>query len=466
MYRSLGLRIGLLVVVIAICAAGVVVAVPRLMKAPETTAKAATGPTTQLVAGKSNVLLVPESVSQALQVKTAAIEAATAPSPLQLDGWLILDPSRLVHVRTRFGGEVVEIGTIEGVSDDQSTSPRRCIRELRFGDEVEKGQLMAVVWSKELGEKKSELVDALSKLHLHQFTAARLEELYRKGAIPERSVREAEQDVDADEIAVARAKRTLTTWRLTDADIAQIEQEAAKIRDLEGKNDASIRANWARVEVRAAAKGVIVERNVAVGVVVDTQLDLFKVADLNRLEVMAHIYEEDLNLIETRPAEDRQWSIHVRSDPQSQSLDGRFDQIGPIIDSSQHTALVMGWVDNSENRLRIGQFITATINLPPPPHAVTVPLKSLVDQGGKYRVFVQTDPKLPEYTSRVVTPLGHCPGDKVYLSMQPPTGRSQPPGDGAYLRPGEIVVTSGALEMASAMDELIATRTAVAKSSE
>ncbi|HEY2840497.1 MAG TPA: efflux RND transporter periplasmic adaptor subunit [Pirellulales bacterium] len=459
MSRRLGLRIVVLSVLIAVCAAGAVVAVPRLMKQPPKSEPKESGPKTELVSGSRTVLRLPDQVAKIMDLQTAPIESATAPTPLQLDGWLILDPSRLVHVRTRFAGEVVEIGTIEGVSDDQSTSPRRCIRELRFGDEVNKGDLMAVVWSKELGEKKSELVDALSKLHLHQETAARLEELYRKGAIPERSVREAEQDVDADEITVSRVKRTLTTWRLTDADIAQIEEEAKKIRELNGKQDAAIRANWARVEIRAASKGVIVERNVAVGVNVDTQLDLFKVADLKRLEVMAHIYEEDLNLIENRPPEQRQWSIHVRSDPEAQSLAGRFDQIGPIIDSSQHTALVMGWVDNSVDRLRIGQFITATIELPAPKDAVTVPLMAVVDQGGKYRIFIKTDPYRPEYTSKEVTPLGHCPNDRVYLSTRAPTADGQPPGPEGYLKPGEIVVTSGALELASAMDELVGTNT-------
>lgn len=457
MSRRLGLRIVVLTVLIAVGAAGAVVAVPRLMKKPEPETPQVAGPKTELLPGTRNVLSLPESVAKVMGLQTAAVESATAPTPLQLDGWLILDPSRLVHVRTRFAGEVVEIGTTEGISDEQSTSPVRCIRALRFGDKVKQGDLMAVVWSKELGEKKSELVDALSKLQLHQDTAARLEDLYRKGAIPERSVREAEQDVDADEIAVARVKRTLTTWRLTEADIAQIEKEAKTIRESEGKSDASIRSKWARVEVRAATDGVIVERNVAVGVNVDTQLDLFKVADLKRLEVMAHIYEEDLNLIENRPPEQRQWSIHVRSDPEAQSLAGRFDQIGPIIDSSQHTALVMGWVDNSEYRLRIGQFITATIDMPPPKDAVTVPLSALIDQGGRYRIFVKKDPSQSEYTSLEVTPLGHCPHEKVYLSTHAPGVGGRATGSSDYLRPGDVVVTSGGLELASALDELVGT---------
>src|SRR5206468_9128358 len=40
--------------------------------------------------------------------------------------------------------------------------------ELRFGDFVHKGQLLAVVWSKDLGEKKSELVEGIARLRIDE----------------------------------------------------------------------------------------------------------------------------------------------------------------------------------------------------------------------------------------------------------------------------------------------------------
>ena len=61
------------------------------------------------------------------------------------------------------------------------------------------------------------------------------------------------------------------------------------------------------------------------------------------------------------------------ADPTIALQRGEFDQIGRIIDPNQHTALVMGWVDNAQGQLRVGQFITATIDLPTGQHEVAVP---------------------------------------------------------------------------------------------
>jgi cobalt-zinc-cadmium efflux system membrane fusion protein len=54
-------------------------------------------------------------------------------------------------------------------------------------------------------------------------------------------------------------------------------------------------------DVVAPLDGVIIERNVALGELVDTTSDLFKVADLSRLGVLAHAYEEDLPTLDACP---------------------------------------------------------------------------------------------------------------------------------------------------------------------
>src|SRR5262249_40659134 len=156
-----------------------------------------------------------------------------------------------------FAGEIVALGT---PADEETTlgNPEwnSSSRPLRFGDRVRKDQLLAVIWSKDLGEKKSELVDALSRLKLDQETLQRLQDLYRRGSTTERSVREAERAVQADQIAVTRAERTLRSWRLTEEEIKLIRAEAD--RD-QGSADSrrSKDDRWARVEVRSPMDGVI-----------------------------------------------------------------------------------------------------------------------------------------------------------------------------------------------------------------
>src|SRR2546421_3293124 len=101
-------------------------------------------------------LQVPADVVQSLGVKTAPVKPASESRRLApLNGSLALDPDRLAHVHARFAGEVVEVATLTNPGDqDAPISASETMRSLRFGDRVQEGQLLAVVWSKDLGEKK------------------------------------------------------------------------------------------------------------------------------------------------------------------------------------------------------------------------------------------------------------------------------------------------------------------------
>src|SRR5262249_36391725 len=237
---------------------------------------------------KDTLRLLPDAAAK-FTVTTAEVKKAPPPAPLRLPGTLLLAPDRLARVRSRFAGEVTEIGTLTAG------------RPARLGDPVRKGQLLAVVWSKDLGEKKSELVDALSRLRLDQDALLRMKKLLQEGAAPERSVREAERSVEADLIAIERVRRTLRSWRLTDEEIKAVEQEADRTSPGKGPRAMPARGaedGWARSELRAPFDGMVAEINVARGDIVDTALDLFKIADLSSLRVVAHAAEEDVPVLQ------------------------------------------------------------------------------------------------------------------------------------------------------------------------
>ncbi len=444
-------KIGLFGAIVVVVGAAVFAITLKDMPPPLPAKNDAPEETTELVRSEPNTLRLPTAVATALGVQVNVVEEAPPPVPLSLQGSLFLDPNRLTHAHTRFAGEVAEMGMIEAPSDEPDQMGQLVLRPVRFGDAVNKGQLLAVIWSKDLGEKKSELVDALSRLFLDQETAKRLDDLYRKGSIPERSLREAERNVESDLIAVQKAERTLLTWRLTKADIDEIRAEAARIHQNKGHWDQDLRGQWARVEVRASIDGVVVEKNIAVGDVVDTALDLFKIADLTRLDVLAHVFEEDLPMLEDLPAQERHWNIYLKSDPQGKPLSGSFSQIGNIIDPNQHTALVMGWVDNASGRLRIGQFVTAAVDLPAYTDEVAVPAAAIIDQDANSFVFIQSDPKDHRYTRRKVW-VKRRRENLIYLSSKV-TDVQRRAGFSA-INPGERVVVECGLELASQLDIL------------
>jgi membrane fusion protein, heavy metal efflux system len=405
-------------------------------------------PRVSLAEGVPDAICVPEDVIRSFGIRMAPTHESSQPRTLNLTGSLAFDTNRLAHVHTRFVGEVVELGKIPD-SSEGTEGGRPSLRPLRFGDHVDKGQLLAVLWSSDLGEKKSEYVDSLSRLKLEQETLARLEGLYKDEAITERNLREARHNVEADEIAVARAERTLRAWRLTDEEIAAIRSEADMIRKRKASHDSPVEKSWARVELRAPLAGTVLEKNLAVGDIVDTAADLFKIADLSQLRVWAHVYEEDLPTLLALPKPIR-WTICLKSDPTAAPLVGRVEKIGDIIDPNQHTALVIGQVDNPGGRMRAGQFVTATVVLPPTFGEVEVPVTAVVDDGEETVVFVQPDPRQTIFVMRRGTLLRRI-GPSAYVR-----GRAVSPGapETLSIRPGNLVVSSGAIELKSALGQL------------
>ena len=142
---------------------------------------------------------------------------------------------------------------------------------------------------------------------------------------------------------------------------------------------------------------------------------------------MAHAYEEDLPSLDALKDDRRGWSVTVGSGPDAATRPGRFDQVGCIIDPNQHTAMVMGWVDNPDGRLRVGQFVTVHLEVPPPKSEVVIPAAALCEEGGRTTVFLH-----PEGTQAVCSPPGHR------LAPQRRQGISPQPGDrgGAAARVG------------------------------
>src|SRR5262249_12069843 len=124
--------------------------------------------------GAEDMLSVPPDVVRSLGIKTTPAKAADRPRNLPaLQGTLGWDINRLTRVYSPFPGIVVSLGTTDGGETEKPFADAGP-RALQNGDRVEANQLIAIVWSKDLGEKKSELIDAVSQLKVNQDTLTRL----------------------------------------------------------------------------------------------------------------------------------------------------------------------------------------------------------------------------------------------------------------------------------------------------
>jgi cobalt-zinc-cadmium efflux system membrane fusion protein len=385
--------------------------------------------------GPDGVFVPADVVAKAgLTVEKARTPASTR-KLAPFTGTLAVDPDTTIRYHTPFPGDVVELGTTPDtvVSTQSDPRPQGPPRPLRKGDRVKAGQLLAVVWNSSLGEKKSALLDALSKLRRDQDY---LDGLRTAGAsIPPVQVRAAEQQVESDRIAVRTAEATLRVSRVSPEEIMQLWGESRRLSD---PHAAPNPANWARVEIRAKADGVIVQKDVTAGQFVDTPAELFVIADLSRLAVWAHVYEEQVHHIQDAK-QPVQWTVTVAGRP-GESYPGTLESIGAVLDLPQRTALITGSVDNAKGKLIAGMSVTVTVEVPAPAGEVELPAEAVIEDGQESFVFVQPDPANKTVYLRRKVRVTRRDRDVIYVAAEP---------DG--VKPGDLVLVSGGLSLNEAM---------------
>jgi cobalt-zinc-cadmium efflux system membrane fusion protein len=407
--------------------------------APALGDKPDSGPKAFLVRGMIDTVELPKELPW---IKVGQIKArGEAPPPgLKLIGTLNYDPDSLSSVHSRLPAEVIAIGQVKDKGK---------LRNLRYGDKVGRGDLLAVLWSRELATTKMAYCDALKTVRLSQDVHKRYEELYRAGTLPLATLKSAERQLQTDTSSALTAERTLKMWKLTPDEIKAVREEGERLaQDKNRKLDKEQEEAWGRMEVRAPAAGTLVEKNVNIGDYLDARPVLFKLADLSRLQVTAQAPEDVLALLTALPADQRTWTIRPSADPEAKPEQGSF-QISPVLDPNRGT--LFGWVDNKAGRLLVGQFVTVTIAVPDTRQELSVPASALVEEGGKAYVLVQSDPDKPQYALRQVSVVRRDRDVVHLLTSLTPAQRKQ---GGRALRAGDRVITAGAVELKAILEDL------------
>lgn len=432
-------------------------------------------PLARLAPHNNQAILLPEDVAKKLGIETVTAQKATSTRPLAFDGYLGYDPNQTVTINTLFTGQIEKL--IDYPDPAASLSGETVERPVQFKDTVKKNQVLAVLYSKDLGEKKSELVNAWSQYNLDQKYYEEFEQLYKRGLTSEANVLQYRAAVQQDLNAVDKARRTLAVWQVSEEDMEALQQEAERLLKMNVSERAQFKeqkkaSNWAKVEIKAPFEGIVVEKNIAPGQIVDPTKDLYKIARPDHMVVYAHAYEDALPaLLQLRP-EDRRWKVRVNADPNLDLPEGRITTIGSV-DPNQHTVPLMGTVPNpldarGERPLISGQFVTATLQIPAGPQEVAIPTAALIEGSGDSVVLIQPDPHVPLYELRRVNVLRRTrdvvvlrwmdPSSAVHLLGAPAGGLAADPARSASFRgqvnPGQRVVTNGSLLLLSELMDL------------
>ncbi len=442
--------------------------------------------TVSLVSGSTHTLEVPEEVSTTLGIRKGDRESVVVAQPpkmmrpLVLPGSTRFDPARLDRIRARFApARVVKLAQVQDRSPKTGYTE---YRDIRPGDPVLKGDLLATFYSVDVGSKKNDLLDALVQEELDQKILDAAEK--HVGAVPPVFMLTYERAVQGDRNAISRALNNLRLWDIPQDEIDALHAEAKKIcadknawlktpeglwvRGVKQANGKLVLPHndtenpWGRVTLRADRDGIVVESNVVMGeMVVDNTVNLFQIADVSRLQVVANCPEDALPALEALNMGQRKWTVRTVSAPADTGLPGTIDEIGYMIDPNQHTAVIKGYVLNPGQRIRAGQYITATVEISPPEDVVEIPTDALLEDGLQSVVFVQPDAAVERFTMRRVQ-VTHRFERSVFVRSSPIPKQDQLTALEAEegllpkeaLRSGERVLLSGAVELKAALLEL------------
>ncbi|MEZ4398820.1 MAG: efflux RND transporter periplasmic adaptor subunit [Kofleriaceae bacterium] len=190
----------------------------------------------------------------------------------------------------------------------------------------------------------------------------------------------------ADQAAPARVRDdALTRVRVAEA-------RATGARGRLGLFDASAAGTGGarRFQLRAPIDGTLVAISAASGENVDEGRALFTVIDLERVWLVARVFEPDLPRVE---AARTAW-FTVEGYPQPFTVDetnARLVTVGRVIDPRSRTAPVIFELDNRAGKLRIGNFARLVIATGAPRTALAIPTSALVDDAGRSVVYVMVE---------------------------------------------------------------------------
>jgi len=130
--------------------------------------------------------------------------------------------------------------------------------------------------------------------------------------------------------------------------------------------------------------GVVLQKMAIAGQYVAEGADLYLLADLSRVWLMAQVYEDELGRIRVgQPAEATVSALPGRS------FRGRIAFVEPLLDRETRSDRVRIELPNPGGALKPGMFADARLELPAS-QAVTVPKSAVIDTGNRKVVFVET----------------------------------------------------------------------------
>lgn len=279
---------------------------------------------------------------KAAGINVTTIGAGTLSREVRVPGKIIAAADRMAQIVPKVGGIVTEA-------------------RKNLGDAVEKGDVIALIESREMAEAVAEQLAAKRAEELARTTFNREKGLWSKKIT-------AEQDY-------------LNAKNVHQESVIRLDLAKQKLQALGHAGDIDPKGNARFHELKSPLSGRVIGRELTLGEYVDSTHAAYTVADLSVVWVETAIAPVDLSVVQEGQI------ANITNGPVSAT--GKLIFVSPVIDPETRSAKAIIELDNADGAWRPGTFVNADISTSTQDAALRIPKDSVQAIDGKSVVFVQ-----------------------------------------------------------------------------
>jgi cobalt-zinc-cadmium efflux system membrane fusion protein len=286
------------------------------------------------------------------QIKISVVSQGDVSDILRVAGQIDFDEQALTRIGASVTGRVTQINA-------------------QLGNEVKKGDTLALINSSELSNSQLAYLKARSEKEFHRRTVQRAKTLFEADVISAAELQRRESEY---EVASAQTRAAQDQLRVLGVNLKAMEELATT-----GAIDSV-------ASVMATIKGVVVERKVTTGQVVQPADVLFTVADLSRVWAVAQVPEQQVAQVKVGQ------SVRIEVPAlENEKLIGKLIYVGQTVNPESRTVLVRTELDNTSGRLKPSMLASMLIEATPTKRVV-VPITAIVREQDTDYVFIEEKP--------------------------------------------------------------------------
>lgn len=286
------------------------------------------------------------------QIKISVVSQGDVSDILRVAGQIDFDEQALTRIGASVTGRVTQINA-------------------QLGNEVKKGDTLALINSSELSNSQLAYLKARSEKEFHRRTVQRAKTLFEADVISAAELQRRESEY---EVASAQTRAAQDQLRVLGVNLKAMEELATT-----GAIDSV-------ASVMATIKGVVVERKVTTGQVVQPADVLFTVADLSRVWAVAQVPEQQVAQVKVGQ------SVRIEVPAlENEKLIGKLIYVAQTVNPESRTVLVRTELDNTSGRLKPSMLASMLIESTPTKRVV-VPITAIVREQDTDYVFIEEKP--------------------------------------------------------------------------